>query len=391
VLDAAEPVHPEVFSEVWTTVRDQFYDPNLGAVDWNAARSEYGPQAAAAKNTAELSHVINAMLGELRSSHTAYYTPSDPEYYQLAAIFQIDGLGERTSNKSGRVYPYPSIGILTSTTEGLTYVRAVLDGSPAARAGVLLGDRIVSADGLPFRPVESLRGRGEVDLLVERTAGGDPRTIRVAPVLVDPHDELTAALEASARVLERSGRALAYVHVWSYAGQPYQDALGHALESPALAAADGLLLDLRDGWGGASRDYLNLFNCRLPIMTGRSRDGRESSDARCWSKPVVLLVDGRSRSGKELFAYGFRKYGYGKIVGTRTAGAVLAGKLVKLTDDSLLYLAVTDVLVDGERLEGVGVAPDVEVPFDVRYAAGRDPQLERAAEVLVDELARPAR
>ena len=88
---------------------------------------------------------------------------------------------------------------------------------------------------------------------------------------------------------------------------------------------------------------------------------------------------------------GFHKYGYGKIVGTRTAGAVLAGKLVKLSDDSLMLFAAANVLVDGERLQGVGVAPDVEVPFDVRYAAGHDPQLERAAEILVEQLARPAR
>jgi carboxyl-terminal processing protease len=62
---------------------------------------------------------------------------------------------------------------------------------------------------------------------------------------------------------------------------------------------------------------------------------------------------------------------------------VVAGRAFLLPDDSLLLLAVADVTVDGERLEGVGVAPNIAVPFDVRYAAGADPQLEAAAADLV--------
>ncbi len=55
-------------------------------------------------------------------------------------------------------------------------------------------------------------------------------------------------------------------------------------------------------------------------------------------------------------------------------------------ENAALYLAVLDGRVDGERLEGVGVAPDIEVPFDVRYANGRDPQLDRAIEVIAARL-----
>ena len=150
--------------------------------------------------------------------------------------------------------------------------------------------------------------------------------------------------------------------------------------------AEGLILDLREGWGGASPDYLHMFRCDLPETRSIDRAGESHRWFRCWSKPVVLLINEKTRSGKELVAYGFRKYEVGPVVGTRTAGAVTAGKLFVLSDGSLLYLAVGDVLVDGERLEGVGVAPDIEVPFDIRYAAGKDPQLDRAIEVLLERL-----
>ena len=70
-----------------------------------------------------------------------------------------------------------------------------------------------------------------------------------------------------------------------------------------------------------------------------------------------------------MLTYGFKKNGFGEVVGERTAGALLAGRAFLLSDGSLLILAVNDVAVDGERLEGKGVAPTIEVPFDLRYAA----------------------
>ena len=65
------------------------------------------------------------------------------------------------------------------------------------------------------------------------------------------------------------------------------------------------------------------------------------------------------------------------------------GQPFLLSDGSLLFLAVEDILVDGERLEGVGVKPDVAVPSDLPYAEGRDPQLERAVEVAAGLLKAP--
>ena len=95
-----------------------------------------------------------------------------------------------------------------------------------------------------------------------------------------------------------------------------------------------------------------------------------------------MLVNGGTRSGKEILAYGMKSRGYGEVVGTRTAGAVLAGRAFILSDNTLLLLAVADVLVDGKRLEGEGVTPTANVPMPLEYSAGRDPQLERALELL---------
>jgi carboxyl-terminal processing protease len=84
-----------------------------------------------------------------------------------------------------------------------------------------------------------------------------------------------------------------------------------------------------------------------------------------------------------MVARALQRSGRATLVGERTAGAVLGGSAFLLDDGAILYLAVRDVLVDGERLEGVGVQPDRIVPDDLRYAAGRDRQRDAAIEVAV--------
>ncbi len=89
-----------------------------------------------------------------------------------------------------------------------------------------------------------------------------------------------------------------------------------------------------------------------------------------------------------MLAYGFRKHGIGPVVGERTAGAVSAGTVIPIGDQSLLYLCVMGIEVDGEVLEGVGVAPDHEVPWPLPYASSTDPQLHRALELLTSPVRR---
>jgi C-terminal processing protease CtpA/Prc len=189
-------------------------------------------------------------------------------------------------------------------------------------------------------------------------------------------------MEESARIIAANGVKIGYIHVWSYAGAQYQQLLERELSTGRLKEADALVWDLRDGWGGAEPEYLHLFTGRAPVMTLINRDGRKSAANVSWRKPVAMLINGGTRSGKEILAYGFREYGIGEVIGTRTAGAVLAGRAYLLSDGSLVLLAVADVLVDSRRLEGAGVTPTIPVPFPLAYAQGRDPQLDRAVEVL---------
>jgi C-terminal processing protease CtpA/Prc len=374
------------FDQVWELVRDRFYDPHLNGLDWQEERARFRPQAASARSGEDMAAAINAMLAKLGASHTHFYTPEDPAYYQLADIF----VGALEHRGLKRVFPsgdvsYPGIGVFTETdNQGRTFVTGVIEGAPAHQAGVLLGDEILSADERPFRPVGSFRGKvgSPVSLQIRRVSGAAPIAISVSPADLHPNEMFLRGLKDSARLIVTDKAKIGYVHVWSYASRRIQAALEDLMSDGPLKDADALVWDLRGGWGGAQPQYLDLFNPRAPTMQVKDRNGETGFVDVKWRKPVAALINEGTRSGKEVLAYGFKEYRLGELVGQRTEGAVLAATAFLIGDDGLLLLAVEDVLVDGQRLEGIGVTPTIEVPFDSRYAAGGDPQLDRAVQVL---------
>ena len=374
----------EVFDEAWRIARDKFYDRSLKGLDWEAVGKKHRAGYESAKTDAERSAAINAMLGELAVSHTRHYTKDETAYYELVDIFSYKLRRDIPRYFSGKTVDYSGIGIFTKEINGKTFISAVFPGLPADKAGLLLGDEIVSADGAPFAPVGSFRNKAgkSVALKVRRAADGPLIDVTVEPKRIEPDDTFEEALKDSVRIIQTNGRRIGYVRVWSYAGREYQSLLEEVLSEGKLKDADALVWDLRGGWGGAQPDYLSVFNPHGPTLTLTGRNGEVHVVDYRWRKPVAVLIDGGTRSGKEVLAYGFKKNGYGPLIGERSAGALLAATAFLLSDGSLLILAVEDAVVDGERLEGKGVDPTIPVPFDIRYAAGKDPQVDKAVEML---------
>lgn len=379
----------QVFDEVWRLVNEHFYDPSFNGVDWLAQKDIYAAQLEHTTTPDEQAVVINDMLALLGASHTRYFTHADPGYYALLDIFQAVPRIERLRPFfPDSVVQYTGIGMRTKMINGTVFAQEVYESGPAHEAGVLMGDAILSVDNQPYHPTRSFAGKNDQPVALTIQRSPDPasqQTITVYPQRIQPNALFLAALEASIRIEGHNGKQIGYVHLWSYAGRAFHDALEAAVAFGPLKDADALVLDVRGGWGGASPTYLNLFNPNVPILSQNARDGNVQSFDFQWRKPVVLLVNEGSRSGKEILAYGFKTYDLGPVVGTRTAGAVVGGQFFLLSDGSLLYLATRDVRVNEERLEGIGVEPDVVVPFSLPFAAGKDPQLERAFQILSEQ------
>lgn len=331
---------------------------------------------------------IDFVLASLETSHTGRYPTGSVEYYELLDVFRY-----AARDAVRRLYPpegnitYDGIGIATRSIEGATFVTDVYDGGPADTAGVMAGDEILWVDGKPFTGTGMFKGRTATSaiLTVRREAGADPMTLTVPVARLEPSESLVEATADSVEVFERDGYRIGYLRIWAYTERDMKATIEAAIAGP-LAAADGLVLDLRGRWGGAPADAADSFVGGAPDMTMTFRDGRQDLVHARWRKPLVAIIDEGSRSGMEIFAHALKANGV-PLVGAPTAGDVVAGRGYVLPDDSLLIVAVADVTVDGARLEDAPVAPDVIVPFDIRYAAGADPQRDAAIEALVDSLA----
>ena len=159
---------------------------------------------------------------------------------------------------------YAGIGIFSVRIDDRDFVDAVLEGSPADRAGLKVGDEIVSVDGAPYHPIRSFRGKvgQEAAVAIRRSAMARSRSVRVDVVRIAPLHLFNEATLASARVIERDGRRIGYVHVWASVGditrrsRPRSPSSNVGSGRPARASArsvtpvDALIIDMRGKIGG---------------------------------------------------------------------------------------------------------------------------------------------
>jgi carboxyl-terminal processing protease len=372
----------QVFDEIVGIVEENFYDADYDWMSWKGRVAAARKGALAANSDDGFESAVSGLLASLKTSHTHYFSKNDPRRYQLAGVF-----GSLFADRDDDFFCYEGIGIGTRVVNGQTYVTAVFDGFSAAKSGLQFGDQILSVNQGPFESIRSFAGLSgqQVDVWIVRQ--GTEQVIRCEVEQIDGRTMFETALKSSVRIIDREGQKIGYLHVWCYAGMKYQELLRTELLYGRLSKCDAVVLDLRDGWGGASLNYLNVFREPLAIVKATNRAGEESSFSDVWGRPVALLINGGSTSGKELFTYAFKKWKLGKVFGERTAGAVVAGRAFVLSNEDLLYLAVMDVEIDGRRLEGRGVTPDVQVERNLLQSDGGDSQLDTAVEYLVSETA----
>ncbi len=332
---------------------------------------------------------IDFALKALGSSHTGRYTPDQIDYYDLSDVFRF-----ALRRDLRRMFPpegevnYAGIGVASAEIDGHRFITDVYDGGPAKAAGVLAGDEVMAVDGQPFAEIGSFQGKAgqTVTLSVRHTADAAPVDIPVRVAAIQPTETYLKAISgsiATTRHRRPPHRLHPPVDVHQRSGHRH----------PLRRAVDGRAQQHRRA-GPRSQEPLGrrAGRCGRDVRRrgrrhGSDRTGRQVaiSITYRWHKPVVAIIDEGTRSGMEVLAYGLNKNGV-PLVGSPTAGNVVAATAFLLPDSSLLELGVDDVKVDGKRIEGNPIQPDIAVPFDVRYADGRDPQRDAAVAVMVQRL-----
>lgn len=367
------PPNIAIFDQAVKFVSVNFVDRKKAGRPWSKIASSYRRKAISAKNQAELYNVILEMLGEMKASHLTLVEKDVFEEHILAEL---------------KNQPVPTFGVdLVMRPEGL-FVAALADGGAALRGGLKRGDRILSIDGLEPKRSPALRPAGSdpglpghkgyhlspkkpIQLTIERRLAKDNKGI-FRRVFEPAKWNLVQASFHSIRVEKRFTNSYGYIHLWHLGHATVVESLHYALRGP-FADCDGLILDLRGRGGTPALVYetLALFNKNAPYSPR-------------WSKPVVAIIDGGTRSAKEVLAFHLKKEKIARLVGEQTQGAVLGARFFALRDGSQLMLPTVDMraLTFGVSLEGNGVKPHVTVKDQLPWADGKDPLLERAREEL---------
>jgi tricorn protease len=192
------------------------------------------------------------------------------------------------------------------------------------------------------------------------------------------------------RVSELSQGRLGYIHIPSM-DEAGLDCFVRALYSDNFDK-DAIVLDVRYNSGGYTHDQVLNYLVGKEHTFFRRRDGGQGmvlrSHDRKWTKPVVLLINNRSFSDAEIFPSAFRTLGLGKLVGQPTGGQVIGTSRIRLIDGSYFMIPRMGVYTaSGSNMENEGVAPDVLVEQQPEeLAKGIDPQLDKAVEVLQQEV-----
>lgn len=367
----------EVFRQVWSWTRDNFYDAAMHGVDWDAVRTRYAPVVAASRTPDEMRRVLGLMVGELNASHSGVGGPASqpPSTGRLGVEF------ERAVWEA----------------EGRLRVRNVVPNAAAALAGVARGDHVLAIDGVNIAASTNLdsllsnRTGDRVRMRVGPNADGSgSRTVDVMPLSTGAtKNALYEAWvdERRAYVDRVSGGAFGYVHMADMgAGSLAQlyvdlDAENHGKQ--------GIVIDIRNNNGGFVNAYaLDVFS-RRPYMTMERRSSVEvparlQLGQRAFEKPTVLVTNQHSLSDAEDFTEGYRALGMGPVVGEPTSGWIIYTSNFTLFDGTTLripFIRIRDA--EGKDMELVPRPVDVRVdrPMGEAYR-GVDSQLDAAVVAL---------
>jgi tricorn protease len=377
----------ELFDEAWQRLRDGFYDAKMHGVDWDALKKKYRPLAVDADVRDEFYAVVSQMLGELDASHLGIYGPREAD------------------EESPDAPPTGYLGLeleAGAAPGGGRRVASVQPKGPAFDAHLRVGDVLVSVGGT------ALEASTDLDRVLAGAAGKDVKLVYRPG---DGSEERTETVKAASaagisrikydlwverskeRVAERTKEEAGYLHL-SRMDPSNLARFNAAIGEMNKQKKKGLVLDVRNNGGGNIHQQLLDVLAKRPFIAFQSRNAseRQVQPSLYWGKPVVVLVNERSFSDAEVFPYAFKQLGLGKVVGVPTAGGVIGTTDVTLSDGTRFRIPrVGWYGLSGENLERLGVKPDVVVEETSEdRLAGRDPQLEKAIDVLLEDMARAA-
>lgn len=376
----------QIFDEAWRINRDYFYAPNMHGVDWKAQHDRYAAFLPWVATRPDLNRVIQWMSSELTVGH-----------------HRVGGGDTRVESTA---VPGGLLGADYEVANGRYRIKKVYGGlnwnpklrSPLTEPGVngRTGEYLLAVNGRDLRPPTNLYSLFEntsgkiVDLTLGPNADGTgSRTVQVVPIANESALRNRDWVEGNLKKVDAAtGGKVAYVYV------PNTAEPGHTYFKRYFypqVQKDAIIVDERFNGGGNVADYYIDILRRPFIANWAMRYGADlKTPFGSIQGPKAMLIDETAGSGGDLLPWMFRKFGLGPLVGKRTWGGLVGILGFPVLMDGGTITAPNLAIwtpEDGWVVENEGVPPDLEVeqtPADV--IAGRDPQLEKAIEVVMAEL-----
>jgi len=339
---------------------------------WNIIHNQYVDQPV--DDVKLMQGAINGMMQSLGDKHSTYM---DPQTYsdansQLAGSFE--GIG----------------AYVDTTTDYLTIISPI-PGSPAEKAGLQPGDKIVKIDGNDMTGINAevvrLKVLGPAGSVVKLTVAREGES---TPLEFSITRDKIVIKSATGKMLDNN---IAYIQVTTFGDNTTSELLSTLTELMAQNPK-GLILDLRNNGGGylqTAVEVVSQFVSKGVVLIEKSGDGKQTNydvipGGLATNIPMVVLINEGSASASEITAGALQDYGRAKLVGVVSYGKGSVQNWIPLSnDEGAVRVTIAKWFTPKDRtIDGKGLTPDVYVIMTADdFKAKLDPQLDAAVETLL--------
>ena len=313
---------------------------------------------------------INGLVNSLEDPYSVYLKPKIAKEFQQELAGSFEGIGAEIGIKNKQ----------------LMIIAPLLD-SPAEAAGLKAGDKVLSIDnydttGIALdNAVKRIRGKGgtKVKLLITRNGLKESKEI-----------EITRGKIVVKSVQWRMEKDIAYIRILQFGTNTLKD-FDRIIKQAVLKNPKGIILDLRNNPGGFLDGAIKVAGEWVPNRTvvyerymGKDKGFRAYGKGRLKDFKTIVLINKGSASGSEIVAGALKDYNKATIIGETTFGKGSVQNYKEYGDGSALKLTIALWLTPNKvSIDKKGIEPNIEVKFtDEDYKAKKDPQLEKAKELL---------
>jgi len=376
----------QMYREAWRIERDFFYDPKFHGLDLAATEKRYLPYLENVQSRADLNYLFSEMLGELTIGHLFVAGGDFPEVKHVeTGLLGADYKIENGRYRFARVY------------NGENWNPEMKAPLTQPGVNVVAGDYLLAVGGREVRGADNIysffegtAGKSVVLKVGPDASGANAREVTVVPVADEGGLRNLAWIEdnrCKVNLLTHGRVAYIYMPNTSLAGLTNFNRYFFA-----QVGKEAAIIDERFNGGGAlATDIIEYLRRRLMSVVS-TRDGADEMQPQgAIFGPKVMIINEFAGSGGDAMPWYFHRAGVGKLIGKRTWGGLVGRAFAPELMDGGFVSAPSSGVWNPDKgeweVENRGIQPDVEVEFDPEAVrAGHDPQLEKAVEVVMQEL-----